>query len=81
MNIISRRITAAAALIAAPALIALGAATSAHAQTSLTDKGSTVSGPAKAGQQASPSSKAPRWQPRTHHQRRHHIARPDVNRG
>jgi ABC-type glycerol-3-phosphate transport system substrate-binding protein len=43
MNAISRRLAAVAALTAAPALIALGAATASQAQTSVTNTGPGVS--------------------------------------
>lgn len=72
MNAITRRIAAATTLIAAPALIALGAATGAHADTSISNKGPTVSAPAPSGGQLSQGGKTTTWQPRTHHQRRHH---------
>jgi hypothetical protein len=45
MNI-TRRIAAAAAMIAAPALIALGTATMSHADTTVTNNGPSVSHPA-----------------------------------
>ena len=43
MNVLTRRLAAAAALAAAPALIALGAATASQAQTSVTNTGPSVS--------------------------------------
>ncbi len=43
MNVLTRRIAAAAALAAAPALIALGAATTSQAQTSITNSGPSIS--------------------------------------
>jgi hypothetical protein len=43
MNTIARRIAAGAALVAAPALIALGAAAASHADTSVTNTGPSVS--------------------------------------
>jgi hypothetical protein len=45
MNTISRRIAATAALLAAPALIALGTATSSHAETSVRYNGPATSAP------------------------------------
>ena len=45
MNTISRRIAATAALLAAPALIALGAATMSHADTAVTTNGPSISAP------------------------------------
>jgi hypothetical protein len=45
MNAISRRIAATAALLAAPALIALGTATASHADTSLRVNGPSISHP------------------------------------
>ena len=43
MNTIARRLAAVAALAAAPALIALGAATASQAQTTVTNTGPSVS--------------------------------------
>ena len=43
MNAITRRLAAVAALTAAPALIALGAATASQAQTTVTNTGPSVS--------------------------------------
>ena len=43
MNAVSRRLAAVAALTAAPALIALGAATASHAQTTPTNAGPNTS--------------------------------------
>jgi hypothetical protein len=43
MNAVTRRLAAVAALTAAPALIALGAATASQAQTSVTNTGPSVS--------------------------------------
>ena len=43
MNAITRRLAAVAALTAAPALIALGAATASQAQTSATNTGPSIS--------------------------------------
>jgi hypothetical protein len=45
VNTISRRIAATAALLAAPALIALGTATSSHADTAVTTNGPSISAP------------------------------------
>jgi hypothetical protein len=45
MNTIARRIAAALALTAAPALIALGAATTSHAEGAITNTGPGVSAP------------------------------------
>ncbi|KAA0087024.1 hypothetical protein CIW52_03940 [Mycolicibacterium sp. P9-64] len=45
MNTISRRIAATAALLAAPALIALGTATASHAETSVRYNGPATSAP------------------------------------
>jgi hypothetical protein len=45
MNAITRRITATAALLAAPALIALGTATSSHAETTIRYNGPSISAP------------------------------------
>ncbi len=45
MNVITRRIAAATALLAAPALIALGTATSSHADTDVRYNGPSVSAP------------------------------------
>jgi hypothetical protein len=45
MNTITRRIAVTAALLAAPALIALGTATSSHAETTVRYNGPTVSAP------------------------------------
>ena len=47
MNTITRRIAATAALLAAPALIALGTATSSHAETSVRYNGPATSSPAQ----------------------------------
>jgi hypothetical protein len=47
MNTISRRIAATAALLAAPALIALGTATSSHAETTVRYNGPAASAPAQ----------------------------------
>jgi hypothetical protein len=47
MNTISRRIAATAALLAAPALIALGTATSSHAETTVRYNGPATSAPAQ----------------------------------
>jgi hypothetical protein len=47
MNNISRRIAATAALLAAPALIALGTATASHAETSVRYNGPATSAPAQ----------------------------------
>jgi hypothetical protein len=46
MNTMTRRMAAAAALLAAPALIALGTATMSHADTSVTNASSSISHPA-----------------------------------
>jgi hypothetical protein len=46
MNAIARRIATAAAMIAAPALIALGTATMSHADVELTSHGPSISHPA-----------------------------------
>ncbi len=46
MNAITRRIAAGTALLAAPALIALGAATMSHADTSIANNGPSISHPA-----------------------------------
>jgi hypothetical protein len=46
MNARTRRIAAAAALLAAPALIALGTATASHADTAMTNASSSISHPA-----------------------------------
>ena len=43
MNAVTRRLAAVAALTAAPALIALGAATASQAQTTATNTGPSVS--------------------------------------
>jgi hypothetical protein len=45
MNTITRRIAATAALLAAPALIALGTATASHADTAVTTNGPAISAP------------------------------------
>ena len=45
MNTITRRIAAAAALLAAPALIALGTATASHAETTVRYNGPATSAP------------------------------------
>jgi hypothetical protein len=45
MNTITRRIAAAAALIAAPALIAVGAATASHADSGVRYNGPSISHP------------------------------------
>jgi hypothetical protein len=45
MNAITRRIAAATALLAAPALIALGTATMSHADTAVTNNGPSISAP------------------------------------
>ena len=45
MNVITRRIAAATALLAAPALIALGTATSSHAETGVRYNGPSTSAP------------------------------------
>jgi hypothetical protein len=45
MNTIARRIAAGAALVAAPALIALGTATAGHADTADTNNGPSISHP------------------------------------
>ncbi|HEX7827684.1 MAG TPA: hypothetical protein VF477_22520 [Mycobacterium sp.] len=45
MNAITRRIAATAALLAAPALIALGTATASHAETSVRYNGPATSAP------------------------------------
>jgi len=45
MNTITRRIAATAALLAAPALIALGTATASHAETSVRYNGPATSAP------------------------------------
>jgi hypothetical protein len=45
MNTITRRIAATAALLAAPALIALGTATASHADTAVTTNGPSISAP------------------------------------
>ena len=45
MNVITRRIAAATALLAAPALIALGTATSSHADTGVRYNGPATSAP------------------------------------
>jgi hypothetical protein len=45
MNAISRRIAATAALLAAPALIALGTATASHAETTVRYNGPATSAP------------------------------------
>jgi hypothetical protein len=47
MNTISRRIAATAALLAAPALIALGTATASHAETTVRYNGPATSAPAQ----------------------------------
>jgi hypothetical protein len=47
MNTITRRIAATAALLAAPALIALGTATASHADTSVRYNGPATSAPAQ----------------------------------
>jgi hypothetical protein len=47
MNAITRRIAATAALLAAPALIALGTATASHAETSVRYNGPATSAPAQ----------------------------------
>jgi hypothetical protein len=48
MNAITRRIAATAALLAAPALIALGTATSSHAETTIRYNGPSITGPGTA---------------------------------
>jgi hypothetical protein len=45
MNTITRRIAATAALLAAPALIALGTAAASHADTAVTTNGPSISAP------------------------------------
>lgn len=45
MNTITRRIAATAALLAAPALIALGTATMSYADTAVTNNGPSISAP------------------------------------
>jgi hypothetical protein len=45
MNAITRRIAVTAALLAAPALIALGTATMSHADTAVTTNGPSISAP------------------------------------
>jgi hypothetical protein len=45
MNTITRRIAAGAALLTAPALIALGTATSSHADTTVRYNGPSISAP------------------------------------
>ncbi len=45
MNAITRRVAAAAALLAAPALIALGTATASHADTNVRTNGPSISHP------------------------------------
>ncbi|HEV7422435.1 MAG TPA: hypothetical protein VGO30_21735 [Mycobacterium sp.] len=45
MDAITRRIAAATALLAAPALIALGTATMSHADTAVTNNGPSISAP------------------------------------
>ncbi|MDT5105125.1 MAG: hypothetical protein QOI25_2638 [Mycobacterium sp.] len=47
MNTITRRFAATAALLAAPALIALGTATMSHADTAVTTNGPSISAPAQ----------------------------------
>ena len=47
MNTITRRVAATAALLAAPALIALGTATASHAETSVRYNGPATSAPAQ----------------------------------
>jgi hypothetical protein len=47
MNTITRRIAATAALLAAPALIALGTATASHAETTVRYNGPATSAPAQ----------------------------------
>jgi hypothetical protein len=45
MNAITRRVAATAALLAAPALIALGTAVASQADTSITNNGPSISSP------------------------------------
>lgn len=45
MTAIARRVAATAALLAAPALIALGTAAAGHADTSITNNGPSISSP------------------------------------
>jgi hypothetical protein len=47
MNAITRRVAATAALLAAPALIALGTATASHAETTVRYNGPATSAPAQ----------------------------------
>ncbi|OBF19999.1 hypothetical protein [Mycobacterium sp. ACS4331] len=62
MNVITRRIAASAALLAAPALIALGAASSANAET--WDNNPAITSPDHRGPNFnSPSTRATPWQP------------------
>ncbi len=62
MNVITRRIAATAALLAAPALIGLGVASSANADTGSTNP--AITSPEHRGPNFySPSTKATPWQP------------------
>jgi hypothetical protein len=45
MNVSTRRVAAATALLAAPVLIALGTATMSHADTAVTNNGPSISAP------------------------------------
>ncbi|MDT5102905.1 MAG: hypothetical protein QOI25_418 [Mycobacterium sp.] len=65
MNAITRRITATAALLAAPALIALGTATSSHAETTIRYNGPSISGPGTAPGLPAPEQHAQARHPRT----------------
>jgi hypothetical protein len=67
MNDITRRIAAAAALLAAPALIALGTATASHADTGISGTGSSISHPAFPHQ-----SNAPQPGTAIHHHHQNH---------
>jgi hypothetical protein len=71
MNIMTRRIAAVTAMAAAPALIALGAATASQAQTSVADNGPSISHPT--AHQAFPNQKNfPKPGTREHHHHQWH---------
>ena len=69
MNSIVRRIAASATLTVAPAIIALGAASTSHAETAPTDPGTTVHSQVTVGK---PGINSPTVQPVGRHHRHHY---------
>lgn len=72
MNALTRRISAAAILVAAPTLIALGTATTGHADTAGTTTGSSFNSPAPHPAFPNQTNTPKPGTPEHHHHQRHH---------